>query len=225
MITVAADRLWLGRAVGIADAASVGLRAIPRYLTVVVVLGLALFGALFVAILAIVVAAVVAEPLGVALGVAGFLVGVPLLFWAAARLSLVAPVAILERYGVRGSINRAWDLSRGHATMLFLLTLVVGISAGLPLWGGSLFASFAPDPVIAGVAVAISTLVFEPLPAIAVVLAWGDRTGAGYRDSEVMARGRGRRVAALLVFGLGAILLVAGLGVASQAGAAGSTLP
>lgn len=222
-IAVAADDLWQGRAVGVTDAMARALRVFPRYLLVVLTLTL-MVGAIAVIAAAVVVGAYAAAgpAAGVVIGVLGFLVALPVALFVSARLSLIVPVVVLERNGIFASIVRAWDLSRGHAILLFALSFVISLCAAIPLWGGSLFAAFVTGPVIAGIALAIATLVFAPLPAIAMVLAWGDRVGGRYRDSEVMARGRGRRVAALLVFGLGGILFVAGFGVAAQASAGAS---
>ncbi len=215
-ITGAADSLWQGRAIGEAGAFRIGLRALPRYLGVVLVIGFIVAGIALVIGLAVIAAAAAAGPAAIVLVVMLAVVLVPAGIYVSARLALLAPVIVLERQGVLGSIVRAWELSRGHALVLFLLTIVVALTTALPLWGGSLFAGSVDNPVIGGVALGIATLIFEPLPAIAVVLAWGDRVGDRHRDSELMARGRGRGIAALLVFGLGGILLVAGLGVASQ---------
>ena len=215
-ITVAADSLWQGRTIGEAGAFRDGLRAFPRYIGVMLVLGLIAGGIALTTGAAIIAAAAVAGPAAIALGLVLAVVLVPAGIYVSARLVLLAPVIVLERHGVLGSIVRAWELSRGHALVLFLLTFVVALSGALPLWGGSLFAGSVDNPVIAGIALGIATLLFEPLPAIAVVLAWGDRIGDRHRDSELMARGRGRGVAALLVFGLGGILLIVGLGVAAQ---------
>lgn len=224
-ITVAADALWQGRQAGVSDAFAGALRALPRYLGVGIVMGLVIGALAFVAILVVLVAGVVlGSPGVVALGAVAVLVAIPFLVYLSARLALLAPVIVLERHGVIGSIRRAWDLSRGFALVLFLLSLVVGIASALPLWGATLFAGVVEDPLVAGIALAIATLVFEPLPVIAMVLAWGDRIGGRHADSEVMARGRGRVVAALLVFGLGAALLVIGLGVAARTSAALITL-
>ena len=217
MVAVAADGLWQGRQVGVAEVVTSGLRRLPRYVAVTVLIALAIGGvAAFLGVVVVAAAAVGLQSGAVVLAVLAGVVLLPVALWVAARLSLLGPVVVLEGHGIRGSIARAWDLSRGHAIMLFLLTLAIGVCAGLPLWGGSLFATYVESPWIAGLALAIATLVFEPLPVIAVVLAWGDLTGGRYADSTVMARGRGRGIAALLVFGLGAILFVAGFGVAGQ---------
>ncbi len=215
-IAFAADALWRGFPTGLAGAFGGGLRALPRYLGVSVAIGLMVAGVTLAGGLFVAAVAVLTGPGAILIGVLLFLVGIPILIYVVARLALLAPVAVLEHNGVLGSIVRAWELSRGHALVLFLLTIAVGICAALPLWGGSLFAGSTHDPLVAGVAMAIATLMFEPLPAIAMVIAWGDRIGDRHGDSEVMARGRGRWVGALLVFGLGAILFVAGIGLAAQ---------
>jgi hypothetical protein len=216
-ITVAADALWQGRPIGVGAAFAGGFRAIPRYLGVWIVLGFVLGGLAVIVVAVIALVAAVSGPGAVAVGAIVAFVAIPALVYLSARLALMGPVIVLERQGVLGSMVRAWDLSRNHALVLFLLSLAIGICAGLPLWGGSLFAGFVDDPLIAGIALGIATLVFEPLPAIAMVLAWGDRIGGRHADSEIMARGRGRAVGAVLVLGLGAILFVAGFGVAAQA--------
>ena len=67
-------------------------------------------------------------------------------------------------------------------------------------------------------AIALAELVTAPLTGIWVLVAWGDLAGGGrYRDSEVMARGRGRWTAALLVFGLATVLLLAGVAITGSA--------
>lgn len=218
-IAVAADALWQGRPIGVAGAFRGGLSALPRYLAVVIAMGLMVGGVvLVVAVVGVIVFAALG-PIALVVAVLAGLVGTLALGYLSARLALLAPVVVLERNGVIGSIVRSWDISRHHVIALFLLTITISLCAALPLWGGALFAGFVTNPLIAGIAVGIAALVFEPLPAIAMVLAWGDRVGGRHADSEVMARGRGRNVAALLVFGLGAILLVAGIGVATQAAA------
>ena len=72
--------------------------------------------------------------------------------------------------------------------------------------------------MVAGIALAIAELVTAPLTGIWVLIAWGDLVGAGrHHDSELMARGKGRWTTVAIVFGLGTILLVAGLGVTGAA--------
>ena len=215
-IAVATDALWQGREIGVSGAFRGGLAALPRYLAVSIAIGLMFAGVALIVTVVGIVAFAVLGPIAVAIVVIAVLVGIPAIVYVSVRLALLAPVVILERNGVIGSIVRSWDISRHHVIVLFLLTLAIGLCAGLPLWGGTLVAGFVPSPLIAGIALGIATLVFEPLPAIAMVLAWGDRVGGRHADSGVMARGRGRIMAALLVFGLGAILLVAGVGMAAR---------
>lgn len=216
LITVAADRLWQGLPTGLMDAFRGGLAALPRYLGVILLLALALAG---VAIVAAVVAAVslsLLGPVGIVVIVVGLLVVVPVAVWIGARLTLLVPVIVLERNGVPGSIERAWRLSRGHALLLFVLSIAIGLCAALPLWSGSLVSAFVTDPLVAGIALAIATLVYQPLPVIAMTLAWGDRIGSRHADSEVMARGRGRMIGALLVLGLGVVLMLIGFGLGAR---------
>ena len=69
---------------------------------------------------------------------------------------------------------------------------------------------------MAGLALAIATLVSQPLPVIAMTLAWGDRVGGRHADSAVMSRGRGRTIAIALVVGLGLVLFMIGLGLGAR---------
>jgi hypothetical protein len=215
-VTAAVDELWQGRAAGVGDAFARGIRALPRYLGVTILFGLAVF--LLVAIPVALILAVPGSATGllVVLFVLGALVLLPVLLWVGARLTLVVPVLVLDPDGVTGSIRRAWELSRGHALMLFALSIAIGLIGAMPLWGATLFAAFVPNAMIGGIALAISTLIYQPLSLIAITIAWGDRIGGRHADSETMARGRGRGTGALLVFGLTAILFVIGIGVAAQ---------
>jgi hypothetical protein len=78
-----------------------------------------------------------------------------------------------------------------------------------------MFSLFVDDRLIAGVASGLASLVVAPLGAIWTVLAWGQLTGAPHRDSEVMTTGRGRMVGLGIVLGVGAVLLLAGAGLAA----------
>ena len=214
-VTAATDELWRGRAAGVGGAFAHAVRALPRYLAVTI-----LFGLVIAALVATPVALVLASP-GAAAGLVVLfalvaLVLLPVLLWISARLMLLVPVIVLDPDGVTGSIRRAWELSRGHALLLFALSLAIGVIGAMPLWGATLFASFVPSALVGGIALAISTLVYQPLAVIAMTIAWGDRIGGRHADSDVMARGRGRGTGALLVFGLSLILFVIGIGVAAQ---------
>jgi hypothetical protein len=216
LITVATDGLWQGRPTGLGASLAGGLAALPRYAGVVVLLGLAIFGLVVVAVVVTAAAAAILGPAAAAILALGLLLLVPVGIWIGARLTLLAPVIVLERNGVVGSITRAWRLSQGRVVMLFVLSIAIGLCAALPLWGGSLVSAFVTDPLVAGLALAIATLVYQPLPVIAMTLAWGDRIGGRHADSAVMARGRGRTTAIALVLGIGLVLFVIGLGLAAR---------
>jgi hypothetical protein len=216
LITVAADGLWQGRPPGLGATLAGGLAALPRYAGVVILLGRAIAGLAVLGAVVTALAVALLGPAAVAIPVLGLLVLLPVGIWIGARLTLLAPVIVLEQNGVTGSIRRAWGLSRGHVLMLFVLTITIGLCAALPLWGGSLVSAFVTDPLVAGLALAIATLVSQPLPVIAVTLAFGDRVGGRHADSAVMARGRGRTTAIALVLGLGVVLFVIGLGLGAR---------
>jgi len=216
LVTVAADGLWRGHSMGLGASLAGGLAALPRYAGVVVLLGLAIVGLAVLAVVMTAAAVAILGPAAVAIPALGLLLLLPVGIWIGARLTLLAPVIVLERNGVTGSIRRAWRLSKGRVLVLFVLTVAIGLCAALPLWGGSLVSAFVTDPLAAGLALAIATLVSQPLPAIAVTLAWGDRVGDRHADSAVMSRGRGRTVAIALVVGLGLVLFVIGLGLGAR---------
>jgi hypothetical protein len=222
--TVATDRLWQGREAGLGDVLGATVAAMPRYLGVVILLGLAAAGIFALFALALAASWAVIGVGAIVIGALVFLfVGVPVSLYLGARLSLVVPVTVLEQHGVLGSIQRAWDVSRGHALLLFALSIAVAICAGLPLWGASMLSNANPGQPIGALAQALGSMVVLPIPSIAVVLAWGDLVGDRHRDSEVMARGKGRAVGAAIVLSLGAILLV--VGIAASAGASSKGMP
>ncbi len=225
LITVAADRLWQGRPIGLGASLAGGLAALPRYAGVVVLLGLAVVGLAVVAAVVTAVAVAILGPAAAAIPVFGLLLLLPVGIWIGARLALLAPVIVLERNGVTGSIRRAWRLSQGRVLVLFVLTIAISLCAALPLWGGSLISAFVTDPLVAGLALAIATLASQPLPVIAMTLAWGDRVGGRHADSAVMSRGRGRTIAIALVLGLGIVLFVIGLGLGARYAASVPAFP
>ncbi len=139
----------------------------------------------------------------------------PFAIYLSARLSLLLPVLVLEPTPVLAVIGRTWRLTRSHALALFLTAFVIGLSGLVPAWGSALFSLFVDNRVMAGVAVALATMVVAPLGAIWTVLAWGRLTGAPHRDSEVMAAGKGRLVGFGLVAGVGMVLVVIGGGLAA----------
>jgi hypothetical protein len=142
-------------------------------------------------------------------------VAFPVAIYVSARLSLLLPVLVLEPTPVLAVIGRTWRLTRGNALTLFLTAFVIGLSGLVPAWGSALFSLFVDNRAIAGVAVALATMVVAPLGAIWTVLAWGRLTGAPHRDSEVMAVGKGRLVGFALVAGVGMVLVVIGGGLAA----------
>lgn len=65
------------------------------------------------------------------------LVLVPVIFWLAARFSVIMPVVVWERLGV-GAIGRTFRLTKGYALKIigvFILFLIVFIVAGLAIGG------------------------------------------------------------------------------------------
>ncbi len=222
---IAADRLWRGEAAGIGDTIQGVVHSIPRaiplwLLVVLVQVGVVLFtvevlpsmsarpttaGAGQAAALTL-----IALPIALIVGIAFVAIQV--------RLSLALPVVALEE-GTPGSvIPRTWRVTRGHMIALFACSLAIGLCVSITAWGATLFLLFGDNRIVAGIALAIAELVTAPLTGIWVLIAWGDLVGAGrHHDSELMARGRGRWTTVAIVFGLGAILLVAGFGVTGAA--------
>jgi hypothetical protein len=220
--SIAADRLWRGQPAGVSDAARGAWRALPRLLPIlgilVLVQVLAGLPGLFIrppdpnappdsTYVLFGLAVLLAIPFLIAIFIAVIYVTI--------RLSTAIPVAALESVRPREVLGRAWGQSRGHALTLFGVSFVVGLCAGFVSVSSSIFLLFAENRVVAGIATAIAALVIAPLTGIWATIAWGDLTGAPHRDSELMARGRGRWTAAALLLGLGTILFVAGIGIAS----------
>jgi hypothetical protein len=209
---VAADRMWRAQPTGILDALGGAFRAAPR----AIALWLLLFvGIVLVAFLAGVVTLILVGLAG-AVGVLGLaplvLVGVVALVFVAVRLTPILVVLVAEGSGVLASVTRTWGLTRGHAIMLFVTGFVVGLCSGLGVYGGSLIASASDSHLVAGLASGLASMIAAPLSAIWPVIAWGDLVGGRHGDSVVIARGRGRMAAVAIVVGLGAMLLIVGIG-------------
>jgi len=220
---IAADRLWRGEPAGIADTVRGVVRSIPRaiplwLLVVIVQVGVVLFTVWVLPGMSARPTAVSAGPtaaLTLVLLPIALIVGIAFVA-IQVRLSLALPVIALEE-GTPGSvIPRTWRVTRGHMIALFACSLVIGLCVSVTAWGATLFLLFGDNRLMAGIALAIAELVTAPLTGIWVLIAWGDLVGGGrHHDSELMARGRGRWTTVAIVFGLGAILLVAGFGVMS----------
>ena len=133
------------------------------------------------------------------------------------RLSLVLPVIALEEGSPGSVIPRTWRLTKGNAIMLFGCSFLIGLCVSVTAWGSTLFLLFGDNRLIAGIALAIAELVTAPLTGIWVAIAWGDLVGGRHADNELMARGKGRWTTVAMVFGLGTLLVVAGLGVTGAA--------
>ena len=211
---VAADALWRGTGVGLGEAIGRAVAVAPRAIALFAVVLVATVG-LTLALTATVVLLQAAAP---AAGAIGALVALAILvgvLYVSARLSLLLPVLVLEDTRALASIGRTWRLSRGHVLTLFLIALVIALCGILPSWGGLLFDMFVDNRLIAGVALGLGAMVVAPLAGIWTVIAWGILTGAPFRDSEVMATGRGRSVGFLLVATVGFVLVMAGAGLAA----------
>jgi hypothetical protein len=211
---VAADALWRGSPVGLGEAISRAVKVAPRAIALFVVVLVATVGlTLFLTL-----TAVMLQGMAPAAGAIGALTALAILgavLYLSARLSLLLPVLVLEDTRILGSIRRTWRLSRGHALMLFVIALVIGLCGILPSWGGLLFDMFVDDRLIAGVALGLAAMVVAPLAGIWTVIAWGILAGAPFRDSEVMTTGRGRSVGFLLIATVGLVLVMAGAGLAA----------
>ena len=204
---VATDGYWRGTAVGLSDAVGRAAGALPRAIGLFLV-ALAIGFAVGIAFVIVALVLAVFGRGALVLLALAVLVLVPVAFYVSARLSVILPVLVLDRTPVVGVIGRTWRLTRGNALALFLSALVIGIASIIPTWGGTLFSLFVDNRVIAGIALALASMVVAPLGAIWTVLAWGRLTGAPYRDSEVMTTGKGRLIGFGLVAGVGMVLVL-----------------
>ncbi len=207
---IATDRLWRGQPTGVGDAVSGALRVLPRVLGLWLLLAVAAVGvAAVVAVVGVILYAVASAAGVLVLVILLILLGVTLLI-VEVRLSLVLPVLLFEQTGILESLSRTWARTRGHAIMLFVTLLVIGLTSGFAIWGTSLINSAVDNRLVAGLAEGLGTAIASPLGSIWVVLAWGDLSGPRHADSGLMARGRGRMTAVAIVVGFGGLLLVAG---------------
>lgn len=215
---VVTDGYWRGTAVGLSDAVGRAAGSLPRAIGLFL-LAMALGIGLGLAFVILAVVVFLLGSVGVILVALGFLALLPVAIYVSARLAVILPVLVLERTPVLGVIGRTWNVTRGNALALFLSAFVIGLASIIPSWGGALFSLFVDNRVIAGIALALASMVVAPLGAIWTVLAWGRLTGAPYRDSEVMATGKGRLVGFGLVAAVGLVLVVVGGGLAATGSA------
>jgi len=212
---VAADRMWQAQATGVADALVGALRAAPRAIALWI---LAFLVVAAIAAAASVSAVVLVGGAGV-VGLLGFaavaVLAVIGLVFIAVRLTPILVVLVADRTGVFQSMSRTWQLTRGHVIILFVTGLVVSLCSSLGVYGSSLIASATDSHLVAGLASGLASLVAAPTSAIWIVIAWGDLVGGRHRDSDVVTRGSGRLTSAVLVVGLGAVLLIAGIAAAA----------
>jgi hypothetical protein len=221
---IATDRLWRGEVPGIVETARTTARSVPRAIPIWIL-------AVVVQVIAVVATAGIkppdpysVPPTGTDPSAAAMLLAVPfvltglfVVIYVGIRLSLVLPVIALETGSILGVLPRAWRISKGHTVALFVIALMAGLCAVGVAWGASLFLLFGDNRAVAGIAIAIATLVTSPITGIWVAIAWGDLVGGRHADSPVMARGRGRWTAVAMIGGLGVLLVIAGIGITGAA--------
>ena len=83
------------------------------------------------------------------LGVVAVLVAVPVLIWAACRVSIVFPVIAVDRVtGPVAAIRRAWGLTGGHVLKIIALFVIYAVAAAI----------LTPPDVISQLGLAIPTI-------------------------------------------------------------------
>ncbi|MEO5964960.1 MAG: hypothetical protein ABIR11_05800 [Candidatus Limnocylindrales bacterium] len=214
-VIVATDRLWRGQQVGLVEALSAGARRLPVLIGLYLLLVVAVIGIAIAVTLAFLLI-LQAGPIGALLLVLVVLAIIPVAFYAEARLTVILPVVVLEDQGPIDSVRRAWRVTKGSVLLLFVGLILISLVAAISTWGASMLLLFSDSRVVAGVALVLATMISAPLSGIWMTLAYGDLTGRGYGDSELMARGKGRNVGALIVFGVGILLLLVGGAIAGD---------
>ena len=132
----------------IGEAIKVGLKSGLTFLALVIMLIVAYFIFALIAALMVLMFAAISPSLGVVFGI----LLIPIIVYLLCRFYLVLPVVAVEReFNPITAVNRAWGLSKGNVLGIFLVLLIVVVSAivvlGIPFFlvFGSLL-SLASDP-------------------------------------------------------------------------------
>lgn len=119
------------------ESVAIGFRSAPTLVGVILLFMLAyILGAIVFG-----VAAALLGAISEALAVVAVLVAVPVLIWAACRVSIVFPVIAVDREtGPVAAIRRAWGLTRGHVLKIIALFVIYAVAAAILF--GVIFALF-----------------------------------------------------------------------------------
>ena len=101
------------------------------------------------------------------------------------RLSVLAPVVVLERKSGRAAIERAWEISQGHWFLLLRVVLLSAIIVGVPARiVGSIISAAIPGFAGNYIDSALPDAFAAPLPALALVLTYFRLTQATAASDE-----------------------------------------
>ncbi len=101
------------------------------------------------------------------------------------RLSVLAPVVVLERKSGRAAIDRAWELTQGHWFLLLRVVILSAIIVGVPARiVGAIVAAAIPGFGGHYIGTAIPDAFAAPLPALALVLTYFRLTQAAAPTTE-----------------------------------------
>ncbi|MFV0622806.1 hypothetical protein ACBY01_02175 [Sphingomonas sp. ac-8] len=100
----------------------------------------------------------------------------PVLLWIGARLSLVVPVAVMERRGLN-AVSRSWALTRGLAARILGMVLLYAVVSGVLTMaarfaGGSVFALIFGGDAGLGAASVLTLLLVATVRGAMTVLLW-----------------------------------------------------
>jgi MFS family permease len=218
MMTLATDDLWLGRRPALGALLTRTLRLSPRLVLGILALMAMVFGLALALTLGIVLLATIGGSAGAVMAFLLSLVAWVVVVIISIRWSLFMASLALDGSGPLAALNRSFALTRGHVWRVFGLFVVLLLLMGLAGVGGTMVSDYSPNRLLAAVATIIVATITTPVPVIAMVLLFGDLSGRGYADSNVVRAGRGRGIAAGLVVGLGLVLAVVGTGVRADAG-------
>lgn len=171
------------------ESVSIGFRSAPTMIGVILLLLVAYFaGAIAFAIVAAILGAISESLAFVAL-----VLFVPLLVWAACRVSIVFPVIAVD--GVTGpvaAVKRAWSLTEGHVLKIIAIFVIFAIAASiifgviLALFGGSIasMATLGEMPSMgmlagAGILFLIASILLTIIAAALMAAIHGELAGTG----------------------------------------------
>lgn len=154
-----------GATVRLGDAFNEGMRRFLSILGASILLGLITVGLVSLPLGLVLFGGLTMNFALLGLGLLFLLVSIPVIIYVAIALSLYAPAVMMEGRTALGSLQRSWELTRGHRLSIFGAMLVIGILsgiviavAGIAALSGILAAQYAAQVIVTGIVASWSVI-------------------------------------------------------------------